>query len=92
MNDWVNTKVAMQMLGVGSTTIKRWANEKKLRHIRTAGGHRRFSRADIERFLEQESASGTAVCPDKWIAQLVETGSPGVIHDQIVQSYARLGD
>ena len=57
MTDWIRTKQAMDMLGVGSTTIKRWADENKLRCIRTSGGHRRFHRNDIEQFLKKLSTN-----------------------------------
>lgn len=49
MGEWITTKQAMEILGVGSTTIKRWADQGIFPHIRTPGGHRRFSRVAIER-------------------------------------------
>lgn len=48
MSEWIGTKEAMRILGVGSTTIKRWTKEKRLPFIRTAGGHRRFRRSAVE--------------------------------------------
>ena len=50
MSEWISTKEAMGILGVGPTTIKRWADEGTLKCNRTAGGHRRFLRTAIENF------------------------------------------
>lgn len=57
MGDWISTKQTMEILGVGSTTIKRWADQGVLPHIRTPGGHRRFSRVAVER-LRTTGAAG----------------------------------
>jgi len=48
--------------GVGPTAVKRWADRGLLSCVRTAGGHRRFRREEVERFLErqQEPAAATA--------------------------------
>ena len=53
MTKWVSTKRAMEMLGVGSTTVKRWADEGALPSSRTVGGHRRFRENDVQRLLER---------------------------------------
>ena len=59
MTEWISTKHAMSLLGVGSTTIKRWADEGRIPYYKTAGGHRRFRRGAIERLAEGgDSASG----------------------------------
>lgn len=47
----------MQMLGVSSTTIKRWTAEGRLPYVRTAGGHRRFHRVDVEHLLNEHAAA-----------------------------------
>lgn len=52
MSEWISTKQAMSLLGVGSTTIKRWADEGRIPYYKTAGGHRRFRRGAIERLSE----------------------------------------
>lgn len=38
---------------VDPKTVTRWAQQGKLRSIRTLGGHRRYSEADIREFLER---------------------------------------
>lgn len=38
------------MLAVGPSSVKRWADEGVLACVRTAGGHRRFRKLDVERF------------------------------------------
>lgn len=48
----LNTTEAASALGVGPSTVKRWADEGVLPHTRTAGGHRRFRRVDVESLLD----------------------------------------
>jgi len=45
--DLLSTTQAAALLSVGPTSIKRWADEGRLRCIKTVGGHRRFHRADL---------------------------------------------
>ena len=58
MTEWISTKEAMQRLGVGATTIKRWADQGTLPSRRTVGGHRRFRCDEVDRLLRQQPATG----------------------------------
>src|SRR5205085_6485048 len=49
--DWCTTGEAARILGVTSRTVANWAGAGWLAHHTTAGGHRRFRREDVERFL-----------------------------------------
>ena len=82
MSEWVSTKEAMRMLGVGSTTIKRWADENRLPYMRTAGGHRRFKRADIER-LQFVGRGSTIVTEDvdRWVQLLRKRDLPFIVSE-----------
>lgn len=40
------------MLSVSGRTVSRWADQGRLAHIVTLGGHRRFRRADVEKLLD----------------------------------------
>lgn len=80
----------MKILGVGSTTIKRWANEQKLPFIRTVGGHRRYRQADVESLLQSRSAGmpQDLLAVDDWIKLLsgktdvaVVRETLGILHD-----------
>ena len=42
-------------------TVTRWAKSGKLRYIRTPGGHRRYSEADVRRLLESEGEDRKSV-------------------------------
>ena len=44
-----------EMLMVSPTTIRQWASQGKLNSALTPGGHRRFLRADVERFSRQNN-------------------------------------
>ena len=44
---------AAALLHVSPKTISRWAREGKLGHVVTLGGHRRFSREDIEALADR---------------------------------------
>jgi excisionase family DNA binding protein len=63
--EWIGMAAAMDILGVGATTIKRWADEGRLPHIRTLGGHRRFNRSVVESLVVVDSAAVPARRPGK---------------------------
>ncbi|MBI3405139.1 MAG: helix-turn-helix transcriptional regulator [Acidobacteria bacterium] len=44
---------AAQILGISFSTLKQWIYRKKLRAIRTAGGHHRIPRKEIDRYLHR---------------------------------------
>jgi len=47
----LNPRDAARSLGISYPTLKQWIYKKKLRSIRTAGGHHRIPVSEIERFL-----------------------------------------
>lgn len=55
--DWLSIRRASLLLGVHVGTVRDWADTGILPSYRTAGGHRRFSRGDLEKFLVQHKKS-----------------------------------
>jgi excisionase family DNA binding protein len=53
-SEWVSLRKAADMLGVHPATVRNWADEGKLPSRRTAGGHRRFKREDIEHYAQTQ--------------------------------------
>lgn len=45
---FISLKKAANMLGVTSSTVRRWADDGKLRLIRSVGGHRRVMLEDVK--------------------------------------------
>lgn len=50
---WLTLKDASEFLGVHFTTLRNWADNGEIQVFRTPGGHRRFSLADLRRFLDE---------------------------------------
>ena len=50
---WLTLKDASEFLGVHFTTLRNWADSGEIPVFRTPGGHRRFSAADLRRFLAE---------------------------------------
>ena len=46
---------AARLLGVSVDTVRRWERDGKIKSRRTAGGQRRFPRAEIDRVIEVAS-------------------------------------
>jgi molybdopterin-binding protein len=46
---------AAQVLGISYPTLKQWIYKKKLRTIKTAGGHHRIPETEIDKFLFRAS-------------------------------------
>ena len=61
-DELLNPRDAARSLGISYPTLKQWIYKKKLRSIRTAGGHHRIPASEIERFLpladERDSRAG----------------------------------
>jgi excisionase family DNA binding protein len=51
---WLPLSSAAARLGVHPNTLRRWANEGKVPCSLTAGGHRRFSTADLETYEKSQ--------------------------------------
>lgn len=49
--NWVGLSEASRILGVSPATLRRWSDAGRVRVFTTPGGHRRFSRAALERLL-----------------------------------------
>jgi excisionase family DNA binding protein len=52
--DWVSLSEASRLLGVSPATVRRWSDAGRLRAFTTPGGHRRFSRAALQRLLPSD--------------------------------------
>jgi excisionase family DNA binding protein len=57
--DWLTLGQAAKYLGVAQSTIRKWSDSGRLPAFYTPGGHRRFRRGDLDRFLGS-STSGPA--------------------------------
>ncbi len=64
MTELLTTVEASRLAGVGPTAIKRWADDGRLHCVKTAGGHRRFRRTELEALLR--SGAGSDARPDRW--------------------------
>ncbi|HEY8716564.1 MAG TPA: helix-turn-helix transcriptional regulator [Candidatus Acidoferrum sp.] len=49
---------AAQILGVSYPTLKLWIYKRKIRTIKTAGGHHRIPVSQLDKFLHQSSERG----------------------------------
>ncbi|HEY5488239.1 MAG TPA: TOBE domain-containing protein [Candidatus Limnocylindrales bacterium] len=67
---------AAEMLGVSVETVRRWAKDGRLLVVRTGGGQRLVTRADVAR-LAAERRRGTAERPI--VAQSARNRFPGVV-------------
>ncbi len=59
----LSTKEVASLLHVTETTVKRWAEEGKIPHTKTLGGHRKFLMNDIVDFAEQAKLRISGLIP-----------------------------
>ena len=84
----LTTHEAAAHLGVGPSSIKRWADDGTLRCVRTAGGHRRFPRSAVLA-LQAPAALG-----DRWLRGWLEdlrADEPARIARRLREDHARAG-
>lgn len=51
-SEWLSLRQAADHLGVHPTTLRRWADAGDVNVLLTPGGHRRFTRQDLDRFAQ----------------------------------------
>ncbi len=56
-SDWLSIRQASRLLGVHIGTVREWADSGLIPNYRTPGGHRRFFKTDLEKFLAQKRAT-----------------------------------
>jgi molybdopterin-binding protein len=49
---------AAQVLGISYPTLKQWIYKKKIRSVKTAGGHHRIPEKEVDRFLYRANDGG----------------------------------
>jgi excisionase family DNA binding protein len=57
--DWLTLGQAAKYLGVAQSTIRKWSDGGRLPAFYTPGGHRRFRRGDLDRFLGASRSGGS---------------------------------
>lgn len=97
MDTLLTTAEAARIAGVGVTSIKRWADEERIRVIRTPGGHRRVVKADLIEFIRKtsngvsapgiEDEGGTAV---RW-SGIILSDDVLSLQGTLLQARSRLG-
>lgn len=53
---WLSVSAAARALGVSPSTLRLWASEGRVPHVRTAGGHRRFDPDVLRDWLARQPA------------------------------------
>jgi excisionase family DNA binding protein len=81
-SQWLSLKDASDFLGVHFTTLRGWADRGEIPVFRTPGGHRRFSVADLRRFLAERSNN---------LARVTEAGLVEVAVARVRQEIEREG-
>ncbi len=82
----LTTSEAARVVAVTASTIKRWADQGVLPFTRTAGGHRRFERAAVDRL----AAAQAGVEPSSWMHCLLG-GRRHEVDGRLLEARARLG-
>lgn len=59
-DQWLSLGDAARLLGVHPSTLRTWADHGEIPSHRTAGGHRRFRRADLDRHAHRQPQLLTA--------------------------------
>jgi excisionase family DNA binding protein len=82
----LSSTTAAEKLGVTVSTVKRWADEGLLPHVRTAGGHRRFRAFDVSNMTAPDQSFS-----DRWIDQLVSNPDSYSLKGELLAFRGELG-
>jgi excisionase family DNA binding protein len=89
-DELLTTTQAAHLAGVGASSVKRWADQNLIRCVKTAGGHRRILRGDLERFLREHGGAPGSGSSEEW-ADLFLTTGVFEIQGELLRARERLG-
>jgi len=89
--DFMTTREVARLAGVGATAVKRWTDAGLLACVRTAGGHRRFARSEVVRFLGAQPAANEPEGREPWVGALLEASDPRALEALLLSERARTG-
>jgi excisionase family DNA binding protein len=75
--DWLSLGPASRLVGVDPDTLRRWADDGRVRAFATPGGHRRFATEDLQRLVQSRSPRRRSL------------STLGATPDRVVRAYAR---
>lgn len=81
--EWIGLSEAARLLGVHPSTVRSWADNGKLSVHRTAGGHRRFLRSEIEDYRRGPETSGAQLVIENVIGRTRLEVAEGRLEDQV---------
>lgn len=91
-DELLTTAEAARIAGVGPTSVKRWADLSLLACVKTAGGHRRYPRRELERFLrEHGGAMQAGTAPESTWVELLLRGGAFDLQAALFTARGRLG-
>ena len=90
MDDLLTSAEVARLAGVGPTAVKRWADSGVLKCVRTAGGHRRFERREVDRFL-RGSLPGDGQLWQDWLDAALGDNSVPALVGRLFDLRAELG-
>lgn len=100
---YLTTQEAARRLGVGPSTVKRWADRGMLEAVRTVGRHRRFRLEDVERIAAEgrepspvaarvvTGRQGQPEDPDEWIRVLLASEDQHEVASRLLRARGRHG-
>jgi MerR family transcriptional regulator, light-induced transcriptional regulator len=85
--DLISTEEVARIAGVGPSAVKRWADQGLLDCLRTPGGHRRFSRAEVDALVRRQRRDAGGSLLDL----LLRTEDGHAVDAHLMAQRARLG-
>jgi len=79
MGEWLDIREAAELLGIGTSTLRRYVADGKVQAYRLPGRQLRFKREDLEALLELDSQEVRESFPTPWnhLAEKTEATRPG---------------
>ena len=81
--EWLTLGQAAKYLGVAQSTMRKWSDLGRVSAFYTPGGHRRYRRSDLDRFLDRSGPGATAAQADGPLVLIVDD-------DERLREYVRV--
>ncbi|MDF1565777.1 MAG: excisionase family DNA-binding protein [Deltaproteobacteria bacterium] len=87
----LSSREAAGRLGVGTSTLNRWADEGRIHCQRTAGGHRRFHPTAVQALLDHQQGGVSALPSTSWADRFLAASDVASLRADLLRARSRLG-